>query len=94
MNTSFVEPLADRLRELTGLRLRAHRTNYGVVAASALLVGALISGGIIAMQAFKRAAQRNQHRQVDQVRDKTLKDTFPASDPPATQFFDIPANRR
>ncbi len=26
--------------------------------------------------------------------DKTLKDSFPASDPPASQFFDIPSNRQ
>lgn len=26
--------------------------------------------------------------------DKTLKDTFPASDPPASRYFDIPANRQ
>lgn len=26
--------------------------------------------------------------------DKSLKDTFPASDPPASRYFDIPVNRR
>lgn len=26
--------------------------------------------------------------------DEALKDTFPASDPPATRFVDIPVNRR
>jgi hypothetical protein len=26
--------------------------------------------------------------------DKQLKDTFPASDPPASRYFDIPVNRR
>ena len=26
--------------------------------------------------------------------DKTLKDTYPASDPPASRYFDIPANRQ
>jgi hypothetical protein len=26
--------------------------------------------------------------------DKTLKDSFPASDPPASRYFDIPENRR
>jgi hypothetical protein len=30
---------------------------------------------------------------MDEVRDTTLKDTFPASDPPASQYFGIPANR-
>jgi hypothetical protein len=26
--------------------------------------------------------------------DKSLKDSFPASDPPASRYFDIPENRR
>jgi hypothetical protein len=26
--------------------------------------------------------------------DKALKDTYPASDPPASRYFDIPVNRR
>jgi hypothetical protein len=26
--------------------------------------------------------------------DKSLKDTYPASDPPASRYFDIPENRR
>ena len=26
--------------------------------------------------------------------DKSLKDTYPASDPPASHYFDIPANRQ
>jgi hypothetical protein len=26
--------------------------------------------------------------------DKTLKDSYPASDPPASRYFDIPVNRR
>ena len=30
----------------------------------------------------------------DRLRDKTLKDSFPASDPPASQYFDIPSNRQ
>ena len=29
----------------------------------------------------------------DDHRDKILEDTFPASDPPASQYFDIPVNR-
>jgi hypothetical protein len=36
---------------------------------------------------------RGADRHTDEMRDKTLKDTYPASDPPASQFFDIPANR-
>jgi hypothetical protein len=35
-----------------------------------------------------------QHQQGEKVHDKTLKDSFPASDPPASQYFDIPVNRQ
>ena len=35
-----------------------------------------------------------QHKQGEKVHDKTLKDSFPASDPPASQYFDIPVNRQ
>jgi len=30
----------------------------------------------------------------EQSIDKSLKDTYPASDPPASRYFDIPENRR
>lgn len=32
-------------------------------------------------------------RTVEKRRDEALKETFPASDAPASQYFDIPANR-
>jgi hypothetical protein len=38
------------------------------------------------------AAERD--ASVERTIDKSLKDTFPASDPPASQYFDIPANRQ
>lgn len=62
---------------------------------SVLLVGAL---ALIAMPAIKGIARRYrvQHPRAacdDQI-DKSLKDTFPASDPPAQRYVDIPVNRR
>lgn len=43
-----------------------------------------------------RRRQRRLHEEVrvQSRRDAALADSFPASDPPATQNFDIPANRR
>jgi hypothetical protein len=38
------------------------------------------------------ARQRRQHS--ESLLDESLRDTFPASDPPATQDFEIPVNRR
>lgn len=62
---------------------------------SLLLLGAL---ALIATPAIKGIARRYRVRHPiaaddDQV-DKSLKDTFPASDPPAQRYVDIPSNRR
>lgn len=65
------------------------------VVESVLLLGAL---ALIAMPAIKGIARRYRVRNPlaadeDQV-DESLKDTFPASDPPAARYVDIPVNRR
>ena len=62
---------------------------------SVLLLGAL---ALIATPAIKGIARRYHLRHPvaaddDQV-DESLKETYPASDPPATRFVDIPSNRR
>lgn len=36
---------------------------------------------------------RRCHKRVDNKIDDALADTYPASDPPSSQFFGIPANR-
>ena len=61
------------------------------ILAMALGVGAAV--GLIAWTTYQRSLRRNGHRRVEAARDKTLKDSFPASDPPASQYFDIPVNR-
>jgi hypothetical protein len=60
---------------------------------------ALLSAAIlIAVPAYKGIARRwrLRHPRASSERaiDKQLKDTYPASDPPASRYFDIPANRR
>jgi hypothetical protein len=62
---------------------------------SILLLGAL---ALIAMPAIKGIARRYRVRNPlaaceDQV-DESLKETFPASDAPASRYVDIPVNRR
>jgi hypothetical protein len=62
---------------------------------SVLLLGAL---ALIATPAIRGIARRYRVRHPDaacepQV-DKSLKDTYPASDPPAQRYVDIPINRR
>lgn len=62
---------------------------------SIVLLGAL---ALIATPAIKGIARRYRVRHPvaadeDQV-DESLKETYPASDPPATRYMDIPSNRR
>jgi len=62
-----------------------------------LLVGlslVAVSLACMAMLALRRnESQRRRPRVVEKRRDDALKQTFPASDAPASQYFDIPANR-
>lgn len=53
---------------------------------------ALIATPVIAMCARNWRARQNQAKTEPAI-DKTLQDTFPASDPPASRYFDIPENR-
>jgi len=74
------------------LGTRRSKTHY--------LGAALACGGLalIALVAWNIGQHVNRSvpkaREEDAKRDKTLKDSFPASDPPASQFFDIPVNRQ
>jgi hypothetical protein len=60
-----------------------------------LLLGALT---LIALPAVKGIARRYRIRNpvaaCEEQVDESLKDTFPASDPPAARYVDIPVNRR
>jgi hypothetical protein len=62
---------------------------------SVLLLGAL---ALIATPAIKGIARRYRVRNpaaaCEPEVDKSLKDTYPASDPPAQRYVDIPINRR
>lgn len=75
-------------------RPRRSRSVFGAVE-SVLLLGAL---ALIATPAIKGIARRYRVRNPsaadnDHV-DESLKETFPASDPPASRFVDIPSNRK
>jgi hypothetical protein len=65
------------------------------------VLGTLAIAGVlalIAVPAIKRLARRWNLTHPQAVKepaiDKSLKDTYPASDPPASRYFDIPFNRR
>jgi hypothetical protein len=68
---------------------------------SGRILGTLALAGavaLIALPAIKRLSRRWNitHPQAgkEPAIDKSLKDTYPASDPPASRYFDIPINRR
>lgn len=67
----------------------------GGLAETVLLLGAI---GLIALPAISSIKRRwrvsHPVAKAEPAVDKSLKDTFPASDPPASRYFDIPVNRR
>lgn len=67
----------------------------GSLAETVALLGAL---GLIALPAIssikRRWRMRHPVAKTEPAIDKQIKDTFPASDPPASRYFDIPVNRR
>ena len=64
-------------------------------AETVFLMGAI---GLLAWPAIKGIARvwrvRHPVASAEPAVDKTLDDTFPASDPPASTYVDIPVNRR
>lgn len=71
-----------------------HRSRWDTVETVAL-VGAAV---LITMPAWRGIARRWRVKhpiaKTEPLIDKTLKDSYPASDPPASRYFDIPVNRR
>jgi hypothetical protein len=71
-----------------------HRSGIDLAETVALL-GAL---ALIATPAIRGIARRRRVRYPDALSeaaiDESLKDTYPASDPPAHRYVDIPVNRR
>ena len=77
------------------------RTSDFTTRSNGKMLGALALAGavaLIALPAIKRLSRRwnIEHPQAkkEPAIDKSLKDTYPASDPPASRYFDIPVNRR
>jgi hypothetical protein len=56
-----------------------------------LLVGAA-AAGLVALACMANSRCRRTHR--EELLDEALDESYPASDPPASQNFDIPANRQ
>ncbi|MBM0103330.1 hypothetical protein JM946_01175 [Steroidobacter sp. S1-65] len=88
------DDLDDELDEDLDMQPTRSRSAWGALE-SLLLVGVL---ALIATPAIKGIARRYrvQHPRAagENEVDKSLKDTYPASDPPAQRYVDIPVNRR
>lgn len=71
------------------------RRSYPKVLGALALVGAvaMITAPVI-LRMSRRWTITHPKAQKEPAIDNSLKDTFPASDPPASRYFDIPVNRR
>ena len=70
-----------------------HSTGLGSLRTIALIGAvALIAAPAITMFARRWRSQQNAALTEPSI-DKTIKDSYPASDPPASRYFDIPENR-
>jgi hypothetical protein len=61
---------------------------------AALLGAAALVAWPAARNIVRRWRLRHPKAECEPAIDKSLKDTFPASDPPAQRYVDIPINRR
>ena len=94
MTTSAIAPVIAAIIDKFSRSSADTRRQLRIVGTSALVVGGLVSGGLFIIKMMSRAAIRKQHKHVEAKHDKALNQSFPASDPPASQYFDIPVNRQ
>jgi hypothetical protein len=79
------------MREVDGVRRRSASNTIETL----LLLGAAALIATPAVQGIARRWRiRHPRAASERMIDESLKDTYPASDPPATRYIDIPANRR
>ena len=86
MSVTDLLPFRPRRRGLSGMQRAALGGAIALIAAPTIR--------IVATNLRRRMAERPPQQEKDSTTDKTLKDTFPASDPPASNYYDIPANRQ
>ena len=74
-------------------RTEARRT-FDVLQTVALLSAAVLIATPACRGIARRWRLKHPRAQSEPAIDKQLNDTYPASDPPASRYFDIPVNRR
>jgi hypothetical protein len=75
-------------------RSEARRTTLDVLQTVALLSAVALIAAPACKSIARRWRLKNPIARSESAIDKQLKDTYPASDPPASRYFDIPVNRR
>ena len=75
-------------------RTETRRPTFDVLETVALLSAAILLATPACRGIARRWRLRNPRARSEPAIDKQLKDTYPASDPPASRYFDIPVNRR
>jgi hypothetical protein len=85
-----VDPIVERFQRMT----RDATYKRSSVGTAAIVLGLAVTSGLLIMNLMKRAAKRTAQKTVETRHDKALKGSFPASDPPASQYYDIPVNRQ
>jgi hypothetical protein len=75
-------------------RAEARRSSLDVLETVALLSAAVLIAAPACRGIARRWRLKHPMARTERAIDRQLKDTYPASDPPASRYFDIPVNRR
>jgi hypothetical protein len=75
-------------------RTEARRSIFDLLETVALLSAAVLIAAPACRGIARRWRLKNPIARSERSIDRQLKDTYPASDPPASRYFDIPVNRR
>lgn len=75
-------------------RTETRRTTFDILETVALLSAAVLIATPACRGIARRWRLKHPRAKSELAIDKQLKDTYPASDPPASRYFDIPVNRR
>jgi len=76
------------------MQSRSETRRFELLETVALLSAAVLIATPACRGIARRWRLRHPRAGSEQAIDKQLNDTYPASDPPASRYFDIPANRR
>ncbi|HKR37205.1 MAG TPA: hypothetical protein VJT10_20325 [Steroidobacteraceae bacterium] len=75
-------------------RAEPRRSTFDLLETVALLSAAVLIATPACRGIARRWRLRNPRARSEPSIDEQLQDTYPASDPPASRYFDIPKNRR